>query len=77
MSEIIKIKLKKNGRLDSKGHSSEGKLNGPHENYYSNGIKVSEGNYKNGERHGEIKFFDEEGKIKQNDLYDNGKKLND
>ena len=74
MSKVISIKVKKNGKLDSKSSLKNGVPEGLHENFYLNGIKSSEGNYKDGLKDGEWKYFYESGKLSSVITYYQGNK---
>ena len=39
--------------------------NGPHTEYYENGLKKSEKSYKNGQKHGKVRIWFESGQIWQ------------
>jgi len=64
-------------RLKETAFYKNGKLDGERTIYYENGQdKIQEqGTFKNGERHGITKWFDQEGAVTIEYEYDNGKKL--
>ncbi len=49
------------------------KLDGSFEHWHLNGQKEIEGNYVNGNEHGEWKYFDEQGKLEKTSAWDNGR----
>jgi len=69
---------KNNEQVYFKGEYSLGAPVGKHEYFYSNGLTKAEGKHQAGERHGDWKFYNDDGSIKLVIRYENGveKRLN-
>lgn len=60
-------------RLRGQGTYNNGQMEGKATYYFPNGVEVASGYYKNGEKNGPWIYKNEDGKIKERELYVNGK----
>lgn len=60
-------------RLKAQGTFTNGLMEGKASYYYPNGVEVAAGYYKNGEKNGPWIYKNEDGKVKERELYVNGK----
>jgi morn repeat-containing protein (fragment) len=63
-----------NGKVSTTFSYTDGLLNGPVVINDDKGVKIVEGNYKNGKEDGKWIFYDESGKVKKTEEYELGKK---
>ena len=63
-----------NGKISTTFSYTDGLLNGPITINDDKGVKIVEGNYRNGKEDGKWIFYDENGKVKKTEEYELGKK---
>jgi len=63
------------GRPTDETSYKEGKVDGPFAVYNNKAVLQKKGSFKNGKQHGKLQFFDEEGNVTLEYMYDNGEKI--
>ena len=63
------------GRPTDETSYKDGKVDGPFAVYNNKAMLQKKGSFKNGKQHGKLQFFDEEGNVTLEYVYDNGEKI--